>query len=657
MCYQRSLIFSKPWFQIALVILLAIFLTTAPQAKVQAQTAGCPDNCPGDFDGDGRRNLVDLIIFATEYWLVDCPVELPVYQVVSAGISAPQADDLADALNIIPFDLKLADGVGIYMDTAEFQEVPTLPVTDSNIILVLTAESTDDDGPLAFEAFDYSAISDIVVVDDANALFITQTALATAGLTPVNGAPDVSHSILEIVETDGTPIVQNMMLDTHVFYDLSLSDVPLIGPGAKINMTYAPDGHVTQLLYSMYELTPGESVPIISPDEAILRCEAAYPDLNVVSVDPELVYYAPPLSLQTVSKIIPCYECGGTANLPNGEVIHLLRRLIPATDETNLVPSVSLGLTVDTCRVTAVANVTGGFPPYSYGWSSSSTDLSGYSGAVIQYSIAPEDPDKAPTILAQGETVSLFVTDGNGMQATAVSTIAQDLSACAGQGPAALSQFAVQVGGVIDYGIERAVSDLGGPEQANYKARMDVEVFRRFNFTGLSSWEADFKDVSLDHKYNDNVDQTLYIGHGNGGGFLFESSVDDGSILYTDVVGDWGNNDEEWLALLSCQVLKASHDGKTWYQRWGPPFAGLHLLLGYQTNASAGTNTPWQFARWQLGVPFGAVTWVLPVRSAWFVAKKFEQPNDREAVVMGVWGPGGVISGLYDYFHGKGSVG
>ena len=165
MCYQRPLIFSRPWFQIALTALLVIFVNMAPQAKVQAQAAPCPDNCPGDFNGDGKRDMVDLVIFATEYWLVDCPVELPVYHVVGSGISAQQAAGLADALGMNPSDIKLEDGVGLYLDTAEFQQVPTLPVIDPNIIQDLTAQSTDDDGTPAFEAFDYSAISDIVVVD------------------------------------------------------------------------------------------------------------------------------------------------------------------------------------------------------------------------------------------------------------------------------------------------------------------------------------------------------------------------------------------------------------------------------------------------------------------------------------------------------------
>ena len=67
-------------------------------------------------------------------------------------------------------------------------------------------------------------------------------------------------------------------------------------------------------------------------------------------------------------------------------------------------------------------------------------------------------------------------------------------------------------------------------------------------------------------------------GHGNGGGFTFESNHDDGTLAYADVAGAWGDLDLEWLALLSCQVLKEEWGGQRWWQRWGPSFDGLHLL-------------------------------------------------------------------------------
>ena len=92
--------------------------------------------------------------------------------------------------------------------------------------------------------------------------------------------------------------------------------------------------------------------------------------------------------------------------------------------------------------------------------------------------------------------------------------------------------------------------------------------------------------------YVDNVDLSLYIGHGNGDGFTFETSVDDSKLTYLDAAagGAWGNRDLEFQAWLSCQVLEEMNSGLTWYERWGPTFNGLHLICGFQTNAYVGTE-------------------------------------------------------------------
>ncbi len=154
----------------------------------------------------------------------------------------------------------------------------------------------------------------------------------------------------------------------------------------------------------------------------------------------------------------------------------------------------------------------------------------------------------------------------------------------------------------------------------------------------------------------DNVDELFYCGHGWGGGFTFESEQNDGSVVPTDVVAAWGDRDLEWLALLSCQVLKGSHGGQSWAQRWGPAFDGLHLLLGFETNAYDWSNFGKRFAEYQLGRTILFTTFTLPVRSSWFQAAIEEQPSGVKSVVMGVGGPGGVTN-YNDYFHGQGPVG
>src|SRR2546422_2256151 len=50
-----------------------------------------------------------------------------------------------------------------------------------------------------------------------------------------------------------------------------------------------------------------------------------------------LFYYAPSLLLPAVQRVLPCFECGGDANV-DGQLIGLLHSMIPATDDPALVP-------------------------------------------------------------------------------------------------------------------------------------------------------------------------------------------------------------------------------------------------------------------------------------------------------------------------------
>jgi len=245
--------------------------------------------------------------------------------------------------------------------------------------------------------------------------------------------------------------------------------------------------------------------------------------------------------------------------------------------------------------------------------------------------------------------------DANGVQVQASQTVnVTPIIGLFWPQPLKVSARPLLAGGIVDFGVERAVSDLGGPEANGFANRLDDAALKRFHWTGLSAWERDYKQSppwasGIDHLYTDNVDMTFYVGHGWPGGFTFESSLDDGSIIPTDVTNAWGNLDEEWQAVLSCQVCSAGG----WWQ-WGQAFNGLHLMTCFQTNASANTNFGYKFADWMLGRLF-----FLPpqtVRASWFLASWEEQPSGRQAVVMGVFGPGWVAD-YNDYFHGRGPVG
>jgi hypothetical protein len=599
------------------------------------------------LNGDLTVNLQDFAIVASN-WLEVCDGKLPVLVVTGNGLSGEQAAALAQNLGISDRLVVSEDGSVRFIDPVSFQAVPTKQITDQALIAVLQRESADNDGPLSFEGFDFAALAQVRPFDPKQALEQFQGALRQVGGLGEGAMPQIDHTQFEATDTKGNLLLPAVNLDTRVSFNFEAAGVPLTGPGAQVSATFDPSGKVSQLIHSARSYGPGEPVAIISPEEAALRCAELYPGLRV-QVRPRLVYYAPSLSLRNVQVLVPCYECGGTVRSGKAGVSNLMDMIIPATDNGQYVPHVSLEVSVLRNVVTANAAVEGGAGPYTYQWFSSSTALGEYPADAesIEYIAEAREPGSYP------ETVKVLVTDENGVVAQAVQTVMVVITQ--GSGVAAVKSTGA------DFGVERAVSDLGAQEQNGYINRMDDEVIKRFNWTGASSWERDFKDTEtwatgLDHAYVDSVDQAFYVGHGSGAGITFESNYDDADLVYTDVPGAWGDGDLEWMVVLSCQVLKAQHDGKSWAQRWGPAFDGLHLLLGYQTNAAANTDVAKRFAEYQLGRNFGFVTITLPIRAAWCQAKKEQQPNDREAVVMGVIGPDG-LSNYNDYFWSKGPVG
>jgi len=567
----------------------------------------------------------------------------PIFGVTGTGITRDQAGRLAGALHIPPGELHEQEGGLLFLDPRKFQAIPTKPIQDPAILDELRRNSQDDDGEMAFDAIDFGALRQLRVMDGQKAVDVWEHALREAGIDPGAGEPVARHTMFDAVDANGRPLAEDVQLDTHVIHQFDLGGIPLIGPGANLRVAFGPGGEPTAFQLAMRKLESLGEVPIISMDEAARRCGERYPQLRG-AVRPRLIYYSPSLQLPAVQKILPCYECGGEA-AAGGQQVSLIQTIIPAVDDLALVPAVQLEASANGSLVTAKATVVGGTPPYTYQWISSSADLSGLppGAANIEYEATPRDDEKT-------ETIRVIVTDANGLPAQASRTLE-----ITGGGMGML--FTAAVGGVVDYGTERAVSDMGAANQSGFNSRMSgAGALRRFNWSGVGAWERDFKQggTGLDHVYVDNVDLTFYIGHGYGGGFTFESNKDDDQIYYSDAVGDWGNGDLEWLALLSCQVLKHTWDSKSWYTRWIPDFDGLHIMLGFHTNAHDWDNFGYAFADWLHG-RYG----ILPpvrVRDAWFLAKSQEQPASNIAVAIGVIGPGGCTD-MNDYFHGRGPVG
>jgi hypothetical protein len=577
---------------------------------------------------------------------------LPVFTVNGAGISAAQASSIATSLlGPAASEAKFQDGVLSFIDPVKFQAVP-MTLLDSQ------PTNWEEEEPLsepAFEAFNLELIKSMQPFSGEGAMGKVREALTKAQADPLGGLPTVQNTMFEAVEKSragGLLPVASALIDTHVHYNFQLAGLPYVGPGAQVNVAFDTAGMPTQLYYSAHSLQQGSSMPVLPTSMAMEACMKLYPGQEP-QLSPTLAYYAPPLVLGA-NMVLPHYDCQGTSALGDGET-NLLQNLVPAVDDPKFVPVVNLSASFNGDTVNASAAVTGGRPPYTFHWTSLNADLSGETGATVEYPVEPRED-------VNSDTVMVTVVDSNGIAVTDTAEVdlVQPDGRHIGDGVAASSKVLARpssVGGVTDFGIERAVSNMCSGNVNGYSGVMDDEAFKRFHWTGTNAWERDFKHNSDHNAMVDNVDETFYCGHGNGGGFTFEGSTDDGKLSYPDprisANGDWGDSDLEYLALLSCQVLKQTYDGLSWASRWGPAFDGLHLLLGFQTNAYDWSDFGKRFAQYQLGRD-GRAT--LPVRAAWHQAALEEQPSGVQSVVMGVMG-NGLISNYNDYFWGQGSVG
>jgi hypothetical protein len=122
-----------------------------------------------------------------------------------------------------------------------------------------------------------------------------------------------------------------------------------------------------------------------------------------VQINMQLVYvipsFSPPSSWPSCSNcpprtwsptnIIPYYAFTGTINQisptdGSTNTVNLKIGMIPATDDTNYVPSINLLASQVGTQVVASVSASGGSPPYTYQWSGSAT-VSSNNGASISY--------------------------------------------------------------------------------------------------------------------------------------------------------------------------------------------------------------------------------------------------------------------------------
>jgi len=598
---------------------------------------------------------------------------LPTYDVTSGSVVTPAAATaLAEALGIPADDLLDEDGSIRYLDVDTFLAVPMQPVITS----LQSGDDGDEPKPGLYEAFDFEAIAALQPIGEARALSLAAAALAAANLTPTDvglstlaATPGVSFASFEAVSV-ASQVVASALLDGQVAYGLRLDGRRLAGPGAVVQISFNGAETPTQVAYALRGLQRGATVPVVSSSRAADHAAALYlaanPSVSPLQVDyvcEEVVYYAPPLALDSVTKLFPHYDCAGTVEVGTQQAgtVQLLQYFVPAVED---VPVATVTATISEGAQSLLLSydvaITGGTAPYTITVGSGTTDYlvqvvadASTSGEypVYPYSFKTEEP-------FDSEKVLVSVTDANGLLGVPVvlDRPFPPVALSVRTAPVFPSAFGVHVG------ITRGVCDLGAGIQGGFGVRMaQGGVTSRFNYACQSSWEKDFRENGLDYQVVDDVDLALYIGHGWPGGFTFDNATkDDDALRHNESAGTvrWGNQDLEWLALVSCQVLArdAPSSGGLWYQRWGQEFDGLHMILGFHTNAYDQSGFGGRFADWMMGRKIGLVTLPpLPIRAAWFQATKEEQPSGVVAAVMGVYGQGGLTS-YNDYFHGKGPV-
>jgi hypothetical protein len=567
----------------------------------------------------------------------------PVYNVTQEGMTSSEGAKLADAFGI-PNSVQ-PDGAFAYTSAA-FGQVPQKAV----------GEGKDEAGrPIVSQALDSDALKALRVLPDASAARLGAKLVSLSGLSPdLKAAASVSNTELTLSDNAGRA-TEKYALDTAVSYKLTLGGLPATGQGAKLRVTFAGDGSVTQLSSSLRKLERGKDVPIISSGEAAKQCAALYAP-GVRQGAPTLGYLLPALTSAdasgkgTVQTIFPVYTCN-----PLTDQGTQANRQLAAVQ--GAAPLATLKATLRSGAVSGDASVSGGTAPYSYRWSSSSSVIGASGDPHVDYKLAPRDGKPA------GESLTLEVTDANGLSSTASVSFAGDgsVSQTSTPGGGGFGKLAI---GPDDVGIENTVDEWQCAQDSangfhNVMASHGIGV--AFDFRGTNAWENDFKKGSLgggDSTFVDNVDAQWYTGHGWSGGFTFKNTThDDGSIVPSDA--DWGNGDLEWLQLESCEVLRDTSGTHDYFGRWGQTINGLHMLNGFDTNAyciNGGTGAtfasylfPWKFA----GI---TIRPALTVRQAWGQMAIDKEPSGVRYRSMGNIASNGVTN-IGDHFWGQGTTG
>ena len=396
--------------------------------------------------------------------------------------------------------------------------------------------------------------------------------------------------------------------------------------------------------------TNNDLIEIDTPEEIVERFQNKFrgKDFNLSSKDLELIYYLPEGS----DTLVPMYQIGNAQSGPTKSNANVLGMIFPANKkyDNNFRLEGELKYNKETIindsdnKDYDDENNNNEIVKYTFTFNAPNTiiDKINFIGNLKNIDKHSSGPGKYIFEYehdgSKGSLKSVLINYVNeyDISKTVLVELKQDINNIATIKNPSPSNFGFAVSrDNNEYGIEWGEDVIGGACYSNYVNYMDTKATNNYKWTKPNAWVSDFIDkdnFGFDHLWVDDVDISTYIGHGNGYGFNLEGSgSQNGSLTYEEAgKGEaWGNKDLEYQVWLSCQVLEEVYDGKEWWERWGPTFNGLHLICGFQTNASTGTHK--QLKYFAQNVYDEKET----VRRSWFDAADRDQPDGTQAVVMG----------------------
>lgn len=653
----------------------------------------------------------------------DTPASLPVYEVTKAGPSDSDLAALGRQFNIPRKSLVNTEGVVSFLDKGKYLAVPTVPIPDADVkeadLLRKQTKNKAPGIPIKVTAFDPAALSSLPVLDATTAVETTTQGLATAGLSPQFGTPQVGHNVFTLYTSNdqGGWNSQSANLDTTVTYSFTETNgYPLAGPDEQVQMTYDASGNVARLHYAASQLQQSStSVVIISGTEAAQQIASFLPAGATISAM-SLIYWAPPAPYwlgypkdKHPKIILPWYAYTTTQMInPGGNaptVITSKVQMIPATNDARFVPAVNLSVTTKDSIVIAKATVKGGTRPYAYLWGGSNPTTSIYRGDIIEYKpVTRLTEDLVQTYnfsLQRNEVVTVTVIDANGIAVNAQATVPVVLHANS-------SKKHKNVPGP-SYGCE-SPNDPGGwtPARVAWQKAMGTAGggggTQSYCWEGDSAWPGDFIEptkpgtlVASPWVYGDadysnwgvnTADIVLNNNDGWADGWVemqpgapladYSTSYLE-SPYYIPTVGinqngfgtsatynnpfpaSWGptgpNDTLYWLLQDNCNSLdQTDSNNLNVAQRWGPAFNGLHVMTGFDSTGTGNGTFEYDVAANLLRL--NASSAPDTIVQAWF-----DSALSNSAGTPAAMGPlldmGGTIIGsdFTDYYWHKGSVG